>query len=451
MWHARGLPLHKLQNRGPLIEEFLRSEVQTKGSQNFLNTAPCFIVDWQSAILCRAPTGSRLYPLKPGRVLAGSGTGLAVVPDPTTRGYFDRLGFFSAPFFFSSCHYQIMGRNSSSRNRAVSESVDRVRAQLRLTIGCVPNHSSAVDATMADSADEPEISEQNTGDGYQPTISRIPTLSATSSMSQKPITKAKGDIWEHIERSKRDENGRIVFSWKCCKKKWDYSEDEYRKNRSSTGNQRRHLNSMHKKVMQGNSCVGPLDAFISKVSDIKKRLDADPTISDRLIRECIEDFVISETEAFTIVESQPFLTLLKLCLKWKRCNVFLPKADALRNGVVQRKENLRTDLKETLAREESAVNICLDIWTSANQFSLLAVTAHYVHSNCKLTEKLLSFVKLQIIQVQVWRVLPRQPWKNSDWPHVWDVWQWKILRATILWSVRSLKTYMIPVVNVKTS
>ena len=284
-----------------------------------------------------------------------------------------------------------MVRNSSSRKRTASESVDRARAQPRLTIGCVPNHSSAVDATMADSADELDSSERNTGDGDQPTISRIPTQSATSSMSQNPITKAKSDIWEHIQRSERDENGRIVLSCKYCKKKWGYSEDEYRKNGSSTGNQRRHLNSMHKKVMQGNSCVGPMDAFISKASDIEKRLAADPTISDRLIRECIEDFVLSETEPFTIIESQPFLTLLKLCLKCKRDNVFLPKADALRNGVVQRTENMKTDLKETLAREETAVHLCLDMWTSANQFSFLAVTAHYVDSNWKLTEKLLSF------------------------------------------------------------
>ena len=58
-------------------------------------------------------------------------------------------------------------------------------------------------------------------------------------------------------------------------------------------------------------------------------------MSDDLVRIALENLVISETEAFTIVESEAVLTLPKLCLKCKRENIFIPKADALRNGIIK--------------------------------------------------------------------------------------------------------------------
>ena len=252
---------------------------------------------------------------------------------------------------------------------------------------------SVADIAVDYSSDENSSTERHKVARSQTASSDTPIESGQSSTSKNPIKKGKSDIWEHIQKSERDDNGMIILSCKYCKQKWSYSEDAYRKSGSSTGNQRRHLNNMHKKIMHGNSCVGPMDAFISKASDIEKRLAVDPTISDRLIRESIEDYIISETEPFTIIGSQSFLTLLKLCLKCKRDNVFLPKADALRNGIVQRTEKMKTDLKETFAKDRTAVHLCLDMWTSTNQFSFLAITAHYVDSNWKLTESLLSFVE----------------------------------------------------------
>jgi hypothetical protein len=56
---------------------------------------------------------------------------------------------------------------------------------------------------------------------------------------------------------------------------------------------------------------------------------------------------MAETEPFTIVESEASLTLLKLCLKCNRDNVFIPKADAFRNGVVKRTDALKEILTGT--------------------------------------------------------------------------------------------------------
>jgi hypothetical protein len=203
------------------------------------------------------------------------------------------------------------------------------------------------------------------------------------------IPKKQGAVWEHILRSIDNDN--IVLSCKYCKKTWSYTEEEFRKQGSSTGNQRKHLNSMHKKQMQGNHLLGPMDAFLSKASDIEKKIATNPNVSDDLIREAIENFIMSELEPFTIIESEPFLTLLKLCLKCKRDNVFLPKADALRNGILKRADHMKGELVQLMAKDSAAVHLCLDAWTSSNQFSFLAITAHYIDSDWKLVEKLIAF------------------------------------------------------------
>lgn len=194
--------------------------------------------------------------------------------------------------------------------------------------------------------------------------------------NSRVIAKPKGAIWEHITRS--DDNGGVTLSCNYCKKKWLYTEEEFKKKGSSTGNQMKHLKNMHKTKLQGNAILGPMDSFVTKASQIQSKFATDPKVSDELLREAIENFVLSEIEPFTIVESEPFLTLLKLCLKCRRDNVFLPKADALRNGIMKRTENMREELKKLMANDNTAVHLCLDMWTSSNQFSFLAITAHYI-------------------------------------------------------------------------
>jgi hypothetical protein len=156
-----------------------------------------------------------------------------------------------------------------------------------------------------------------------------------------------------------------------------------------------HLKTKHKKQFLGAAgqikTVGPMDVFIRKISDIEKQLVTNPNVSDDLIREAIENFILSETGAFTVIESEAFLTILRLCLKCKRDNVFIPKADALRNGIIKRVSNMKEALKSKITKSESAVHLCLDMWTSTNMYSFIAITRHYVDSDWTLVKRLFFF------------------------------------------------------------
>ena len=45
--------------------------------------------------------------------------------------------------------------------------------------------------------------------------------------NSRVIAKPKGAIWEHITRS--DDNGGVTLSCNYCKKKWTYTEEEFRR------------------------------------------------------------------------------------------------------------------------------------------------------------------------------------------------------------------------------
>ena len=144
---------------------------------------------------------------------------------------------------------------------------------------------------------------------------------------------------------------------------------------------------MHKKNLQGNLSIGPMEAFVSKAYKIQKRLATDSNVSDELNPRSTRKLFFSEIYPFTIIESELFMTLLRLCLICKRYNVFFPKAYALRDGIMKRTEMMKEELKQMMANESTAVHLCLDMWTSSNQFSFLAITAHYIDEDWDLKEK----------------------------------------------------------------
>ena len=151
----------------------------------------------------------------------------------------------------------------------------------------------------------------------------------------------------------------------------------------------RHVKAMHKKQLKGhkgNTVVGPMERFLGSSSGIEKKLAEDSVVSDALVREAIKNFILSETEPFSVFDSEAFMTLLKLCLKCKRDNVFIPKEDALRNEIIKRVEKMKVDLKDLIASSGSFVHLCLDMWTS-NMFSFLAITTHYISSDWTFVEK----------------------------------------------------------------
>ena len=112
------------------------------------------------------------------------------------------------------------------------------------------------------------------------------TLSSGTS-GKNSIEQPQGVVYQHISR--RDTDGNICLSCKYCKKQWVFTEEEFRKRGSSTSNQLKHVRTVHAKHFNGNTAVGPMDAFVAKASDIEKRLATTMHISDDLIREGFEN------------------------------------------------------------------------------------------------------------------------------------------------------------------
>lgn len=71
----------------------------------------------------------------------------------------------------------------------------------------------------------------------------------------------------------------------------------------------------------------PLQATRLTVSDYLINV----SMSDEMIRENIGNFIIAESQSFTVVESPFVLKIVKFCLACKRLDVFIPREDATRN------------------------------------------------------------------------------------------------------------------------
>ena len=157
----------------------------------------------------------------------------------------------------------------------------------------------------------------------------------------------------------------------------------------------RHVKRRHGKLIDGNSQIGPMDSFVdSSIRKMEYSVDLMKTtsVTDEMIRESIENFIIAESEPFNIVESKFYLNMIKLCLMCKRNDVFLPKADAMKNGIMKRASKIHADLLEKLtAMQVDKFHCALDLWTSINGYTFLAITCHYINNDWELCEKLLSF------------------------------------------------------------
>ncbi|BBM99603.1 hypothetical protein Mp_1g22340 [Marchantia polymorpha subsp. ruderalis] len=221
---------------------------------------------------------------------------------------------------------------------------------------------------------------------------RAPTCEPNVCESRAPTCEPNQcAIYEHINRV--DEEQKVLLYCKYCTKTWCYFEDVFKKTGSSTSNHMKHVKSHHKRQYAGNSnaLLRPMDGYLQNSSSLEKKIAATSDISDDLIREAIENVVLSEAEAFTIIESKLFLKLLKILLKCKRDNVIILKADALRNGILKRAENMRSELKKELSKSNFTIHMSLDMWTSPNQFSFLAIVIHFVGPDWTLHKKLLTF------------------------------------------------------------
>ena len=134
-----------------------------------------------------------------------------------------------------------------------------------------------------------------------------------------------------------------------------------------------------------------MDAFVGKISKLETHARAGE-VSELTVREAIEDFMIRDCQPFTVVESTAFLTLLKVCLNCSKKDVFIPKSDAMKDGIMKRVAKFKVDLVERLHDSGATkFHLALDGWTSSNCYNFLALTCTFLDKDWHLCEELLSF------------------------------------------------------------
>ncbi|EED11685.1 conserved hypothetical protein [Talaromyces stipitatus ATCC 10500] len=101
-------------------------------------------------------------------------------------------------------------------------------------------------------------------------------------------------------------------------------------------------------------------------------------------------WVIETQQPFTVVEHPTWKELLKSL----NANCPIKTADTLRNRVQSEYSSWRNRLKQDLADTCRSISLSLDIWTSDNQISFLAVVGHWLTPEFKLREDLLEFKEI---------------------------------------------------------
>jgi hypothetical protein len=207
----------------------------------------------------------------------------------------------------------------------------------------------------------------------------------------------QGIVWKYISKHEDKPKNQMTLTCNLCPMKWHQTLEQWRSKGSSTSNQLKHLRKQHAdRLDEGSSSVlGPMDSFASKkITSLSTSDDLKYGVSNDMIREALENFIIANCEPFSLIENEYFLTLLKLCLNCQQSgNVFIPKADALKNGIMKRVSVFSSQLADKLANQRAArFHFALDLWTSPNSFTFMAVTCHYINNDWEISEELLAFV-----------------------------------------------------------
>ncbi|CAB5380658.1 unnamed protein product [Rhizophagus irregularis] len=141
-------------------------------------------------------------------------------------------------------------------------------------------------------------------------------------------------------------------------------------NGGSTGNLKHHLKSHPDKF----------DSSMVKQAEFMKNF----------LQEGNPQMVVADDQPFTIVESDEFHDLIKLC----NPIALIPSTDTVRNDVLDTFKNYQTTMQNLLQNSPGKISFALDRWISPNIISFLEITCHYIDTDWDLKDILVDFVDL---------------------------------------------------------
>ena len=90
-----------------------------------------------------------------------------------------------------------------------------------------------------------------------------------------------------------------------------------------------------------------------------------------------------ENLPFTYIESQTFLDIVKLLNP--QAIPLIVKADAITDHIIKMYSGVKNKIAQAMGDDGvAAINCTCDVWTSPNNFGILAVTGHWLDRNYEL-------------------------------------------------------------------
>ena len=107
-------------------------------------------------------------------------------------------------------------------------------------------------------------------------------------------------------------------------------------------------------------------------------------------RESLVHWIVSTDQPFTVVETDSFKEMIKLCNK----NAAIPSADTVKGDILEMFKQKRDVLRTKLHDFDCRMSFTLDGWTTPNNKAFLGITIHYIDNNWTLQDILMDVVEL---------------------------------------------------------
>ena len=227
------------------------------------------------------------------------------------------------------------------------------------------------------------------------------SVGATTSVTSKSRgRKQTSEVWKHCRNPGPDEpernikNNRIFYCSYCPRDAtWS---------NSNTSTIRAHLSSKHQVVLtpiqssvktKGQSLLEDIHSragvpFESKFEPDEERI-LKSVIHQKIAKEALTKFIISENLSFRVVENPFLFTLLKAHNPLADKGIFTSHSAAA-NQISLTFQSYRETVMKMLQSAISRIHLSLDIWTCPNKILLLGLCTHFVDYNSDLRRLLIG-------------------------------------------------------------
>jgi hypothetical protein len=199
------------------------------------------------------------------------------------------------------------------------------------------------------------------------------------------------------------EGKRVSPAWLCFDREKAYQKNgndyvkcnqpkcgaEFKLNLTTSINLSRHVTQIHSNLLPQKK--GNIKGPKQKTLSLSMKAKLIPPFSEKTFQQYLTDMIVVQDLPFLFLESTEFRDFVSLLRPGTR----VLKADSLKNNIMDRFKKMKSQMMTFWSSIDSRVSFTTDIWTSPNDLSFMAITAHWISSEFVLQSMLLDFVELE--------------------------------------------------------